>query len=184
MRLIRVLTAFLIVTASAVASSAQTITLEDTSAARAGVRIGYGGRGPDFAASFDSPRFADFVRFRADLGVGRWTDWFESWPPVGDDPSVMRMAGAVLLYVHRPELPPNLLMYGGVGFSAYLPRGVDVPRQRGTRLIFGIEGSGERWDIGPEVEVELPASRSESIPHISNNLLPTARIGVAIRRRF
>jgi hypothetical protein len=55
--------------------------------------------------------------------------------------------------------------------------------QRGTRLILGLEGSGERWDVGPEVELELPTAR-ESIPYVGNNLLPTARIGVAIRRRF
>jgi hypothetical protein len=182
MRLIRVLTAFVIVTGCAAASSAQTITLEDSSAARAGVRIGYGGRGPDLAASVDSPRFADLVRFRADVGVGRWTDWFESYPPAGDDPSVTRMAAAVLVFIRRPDLP-NMRAYGGIGVSAYMPNGVDMPRQRGARLIFGIEGSGEHWDVGPEVEIELP-SFHESIPYIGNNLLPTARIGVAIRRRF
>jgi len=182
MRLIRVLTAFVIVTACAAASSAQTITLEDTSAARAGFRIGYGGRGPDLAASFDSPRYADVVRFRAEVGVGRWTDWFESYPPAGDDPSVMRIAGAALLFFRRPDLP-NLRPYVGLGISANLPLGVHMRSQRGTRLILGLEGSGERWDVGPEVELELP-SFHESIPYVGNNLLPTARIGVAIRRRF
>ena len=184
MRLIRVLTAFVIVIAAADAGSAQTsITLEDSSAARVGVRIGYGGRGPDLAASFDTPRLADIFRFRADVGVGRWTDWFESYPPAGNDPSVTRMAAAVLLFVQRPELPPNIRMYGGVGISGYIPNGVEMPRQRGGRLIFGIEGSREHWDVGPEVEVEFPAAR-ESIPYVGNNLLPTARIGIAIRRRF
>ena len=183
MCLIRVLTAFLIVIAVAAPMSAQSsITLEDTSAARVGVRIGYGGRGPDLAASFDSPRYADVVRFRADLGVGRWTDWFESYPPAGNDPSVMRMAGAALLFFRRPDLP-NLRPYIGVGLSYNLPLGVDMLHQRSSRVILGLEGSGERWDVGPELDFELPSFR-ESIPYVGNNLLPTARIGVAIRRRF
>ena len=183
MRLIRVLTALPIITSCAAVSSAQTtITLEDTSAARVGLRIGYGGRGPDFAVSVDSPRLADVLRFRADLGVGRWTDWFESYPPAGNDPSVIRMAGATLLFFRRPDLP-NLRPYVGVGLSYNLPLGVDMLHQRSSRLILGLEGSGERWDVGPEVDFELPSFR-ESIPYVGNNLLPTARVGVAIRRRF
>ena len=46
---------------------------------------------------------------------------------------------------------------------------------------FGVEGFGGGWTVGPEFEADLPVERHHE-GHV--HLLPTTRVGVAIRRRF
>ena len=89
MRRIRVLAGTLtLLCAAAVSAEAQTITLVDNSSARGSLRLGYGGHGPDWDASIDSPLFANLVRFRAGMGIGKWDSEFDSHP----DPTVTRSA--------------------------------------------------------------------------------------------
>jgi hypothetical protein len=71
-----------------------------------------------------------------------------------------------------------------MGFSAYLPRHVDMDAQRGIRFIVGIEGSGDRWVVGPEVEIDVARPSDADRPFIDDNLLFAGRIGIAVRRRF
>jgi opacity protein-like surface antigen len=178
MRRIRVLAGTLIVIcATAVSAGAQTMTIIDNSSARASLRLGYGGHGPDWDASIDSPLFADLVRFRAGVGRDRWDSEFDSYP----DPTVTRFAASAIIFIRSPS---DLRPYVGLGLSRYVPRGGDWNAQTGKRLIAGMEGSGERWTVGVEVEIELPRDSGLDRPAVGNELLPTGRIGLAVRRRF
>ena len=161
-------------------ASAQ-ITVIDTSSTRAGVRVGYAGRGPDLEASIESPLFGDAVRFRGGVGTGHWVSEFGQRPPAGTDPKVTRLAASGILFLRRHPMTDYIRPYVGLGIAAYLPRGVDMNIQRGVRLIVGMEGSGDRWTLGPEVELDLPNQQG---PSVADDLLLTARIGIAIRRRF
>jgi hypothetical protein len=49
-------------------------------------------------------------------------------------------------------------------------------------MIAGLESSGERWDVGPDIEVDSPNAGAEYRAGI--NLIPAFRVGIAIRRRF
>ena len=64
--------AILFVAPAAPARAQTTVALVDYDTARAGIRVGHGGRGLDLQASVDSPRFGSLVRFRADVGHGHW----------------------------------------------------------------------------------------------------------------
>jgi len=176
-----VLTAIVTLLASAPWTASAQITLIDTSSTRAGVRVGYGGRGPDLEASIDSPLFGDAIRFRGGVGSGHWVSEFDQRPPAGTDPKVTRFAASGILFLRRHQTADYLRPYVGLGIAAYLPRGVDMNIQRGMRLIVGMEGSGDRWTVGPEVELDLPGQQG---PSVADDLLLTARIGIAIRRRF
>ena len=154
-------------------ASAQTIALADYDAARAGLRVGHGGRGLDLQASVDSPRFLSLVRFRADIGHGHWLGINSN----GDEPRVTRAAASALFYFapsYRPEFPA----YVGVGIGAYVPHGDGFPTRIGTRLIAGMEGSGNRWTVGLEGELDFTHGDRRK------DLLPTMRVGIAIRRHF
>jgi len=193
MRHIRLPLAILVlVAATSRQTAAQTVTKVDTDSARASITSCYGGRGLDWEASIDSPQLADHFRLRASVGQGRWVDGFESSPPAGTAPTVARLAADVI-FVALSHVPPQgtgprawpvLRPYGGVGISVYLPRGVDMIPQRGVRIIAGMEGSGDRWTIGPEVQIDLPRTNTISRPHHGDDLLFTGRIGIAVRRRF
>jgi hypothetical protein len=174
--LVLTLTISLIATTAAI-FAAQTITVYDNSGARAGLKVGYGGHGIDWETSIDSRSFADFVRFRGFLGHGQWVDWDSA--VVG---RITRAGAAVILM--RPRIgPEDVRGYVGLGISAYLPHRVDLSTQSGLRLIIGMEGSGERWTVGPEIELDLPKSK-DTAGFQRTELLPTGRIGIAIRRRF
>ena len=178
MRSIRILTAIItVIWATAVSAGAQTITLIDNTSARASLRVGYGGHGPDWDASIDSPLFANAVRFRAGVGQDRWDSEFDSYP----DPTVTRLGASAIIFIPSQY---DLRPYVGLGLARYLPRGLDWNAQTGKRLIGGMEGSGERWTVGLEVEIELPRPNAADGPLVDNELLPTGRIGIAIRRRF
>ena len=159
-----------------------TITIDNPDAPRASIRAGYGGHGVDWAASIDSPQLAELVRFRADVGYGRWVGLGETGPPAGLNPPVTRVAASVLLRIVMRESLPNLRPYWGVGIARYTPHHVDMDAQRGVRLIFGLDGIGDRWTIGQEVEVEIP--RTKDVPSTGQDLVPTVRIGIAVRRHF
>jgi hypothetical protein len=178
MRRIRVLTA--IVTLTSASAGAQTITTYDNSGARASLRIGYGGHGIDWDTSVDSPLLADLVRFRGSVGQGRWASEFDSSP----DPTVTRLAASAIVFIPPRYPQDDLRPYVGVGLSAYLPRGVGVNTRTGTRLIAGLEGSGERWTVGLEVELDLPRLNNVDRPAIGDDLFLAGRIGIAVRRRF
>jgi hypothetical protein len=45
-----------------------------------------------------------------------------------------------------------------------------------------MEGSVDRWTVGPELEFDLSPGKLDQFRR--TDLLPTARIGVAIRRHF
>ncbi len=180
-------------TATAPVSEAQTLTVHDPSGARAGFKTSYGGRGVDWETSVESPRFGDLVRLRAALGQGRWVGWSESLPPGGGDPVVTRVAGAVVFawqpqprYRGRHRSPViDLRPYVGVGYAAYVPQHPDMKGETGVRFILGVEGSGLRWTVGPEIELDAPRYHRTGAPRVARHgLAPTARIGIAVRRRF
>jgi hypothetical protein len=180
MRSIRILTAIVtVISATAVSAGAQTITLIDNTSARASLRVGYGGHGPDWDASIDSPLFANVVRVRAGVGQDRWDSEFDSYP----DPTVTRLGASAIVFI--PSNPNyDVRPYVGLGLARYIPRGAGWNAQTGKRLIGGMEGSGERWTVGVEVEIELPRPNAVDDPSVNRELLPTGRIGIAIRRRF
>ena len=177
--------------ATVTAAAGQTVI--DDSRARASLRPGYSGHGLDWDASVDSRLLAGAIRFRAGVGRGRWVDEFEQRPPVGLDPTIARVAGAMLFY-GRPRGHSGRIQsrgYAGPGISAFLPRGVDISPQAGLRLVAGVDVSGHRWTAGPEVEIDLPLyprtlhrAQSPSVPGTDGTLAPAFRIGFAIRRAF
>lgn len=156
---------------------AQTIALVNYDGARAGLRVGYGGRGLDLQTSVDSRRFLSLVRFRADVGHGHWVGIN------GEEftPTVTRVAASALFYFaprERPEFPA----YVGVGIGAFVPHGDGFPTRIGPRLTLGMEGFVDRWTVGPELEFELSPGNLDRFRR--KDLLPTARVGIAIRRHF
>ena len=157
---------------------AQTIApLPDYDAARAGLRVGYGGRGLDLQASVDSPRFISFVRFRADVGHGHWIG-------INNErfaPRVTRVAASAHLYFWRRNLP-GFSSYVGGGIAAFVPHGDDFATRTGKRVILGMEHSGDRWTVGPEIEIDLSSTRRDQFGR--RGLAPTMRLGIAIRRNF
>ena len=158
-------------------AAAQTITLEDTTNARAGVRVGYPGKGVDWDLSIDSPRFMDAIRFRADIGHGHWSGINSN----GDEPHVTRVAGAALLFIRPPDDPRTpLLGYVGIGFAAFVPHRAGMPTQKGRRILLGMEGSVNRWDFGPEIEIDLANPAYGQLDPLN----PDIRFGIAFRRRF
>ena len=178
MRLIRVVTAIVtLISATAATSAAQTITIDDNRGPRVGVTIGYTGHSPDFETSVDSPLLGDLVRVRAGVGRGRWDSEFDSYA----NPIVTRLAASALVFIRQPYL---VKPYVGLGIARYLPRGVDLQAQMGTRLIAGMEGSGERWTFGVELEIDLPHDDGIDRGIVQQELYPTGRIGFAVRRKF
>ena len=164
--------------APAASASAQTIALVNYDAARAGLRIGYGGHGLDLQASVDSRRFVSLVRFRADVGHGHWLGINNE----ENETRVTRLAASALFYFaphYRPEFPAYL----GVGIGAFVPHDDGFATRMGARLIAGMEGSGDRWTVGLEIELDLTAGTPlDRFPR--KDLLPTGRVGIAIRRHF
>jgi len=176
------LVAALLVLISGATSQAQTITIDDLNAARAGVRVGYGGKGIDWQTSIDSPLLAGIGRFRADVGVGHWVGVMSDIPaPAGRSPWVTRLGGSAILFLPHADTP-TIRPYLGLGVAAYMPHALGMSRQRGVRVIAGLESSGDRWDVAPEVEVDSPNSGGEYRAGL--NLIPALRVGLAIRRRF
>jgi hypothetical protein len=94
---------------------------------------------------------------------------------------VTRVAAAALFYFaprHQPEFPA----YVGMGVGAFIPHGDGFPTRMGARVIAGMEGSGDRWTVGLEVELDLTSGKLDRFSR--KDLLPTGRVGIAIRRRF
>lgn len=165
-------------------ASAQLVaTPYDTAAPRAGVTVGYGGRGIDWEVSADSRRMADLFRVRVSIGEGYWVGWDTSFPPAGTNPRVTRASAAALLYFHDRMLP-GFFGYAGLGVVATFPHHADMHTQFGPRFIVGMEGAGEIWSAGPEIQLDVPAPGPESRQFVRESLLPTARLGFAIRHRF
>jgi len=156
---------------------AQTIALADHDAARAGLRVGYGGRGLDLQASVDSRRFASLVRFRADVGHGHWLGINNE----ENAPMVTRVAASALFYF-APPYQPEFPAYVGVGIGAFVPHGDGFPTRMGARVIAGMEGSGDRWTVGLEVGLGLTRGRLDRCTR--RGLVRTGRVGMAIRRHF
>jgi len=159
-------------------ASAQTsVVLPNYDAARAGFRVGYGGHGVDLQASVDSPRFASLVRFRADVGHGDWVgiNNEEFAPPV------TRVAASALFYFsHRNQ--PEFPAYVGVGIGAFVPHDDGFRTRVGTRLTLGMELTVDRWTVGPELELDLTPGKLDQFRR--TDLVPTGRVGIAIRRGF
>jgi hypothetical protein len=178
-RILAALAIFVLSVAPAAPADAQTIiSLINYDAARAGLRLGYGGRGLDLQGSVDSRRFANLVRFRADVGHGNWLGINSN----GNEPRVTRAAASALFYfapAHQPDFPA----YVGVGVGAFVPHADDFPTRMGARLILGMEGYADRWTVGVELEFDFTSGKPlDGFPN--KDLLPTARVGIAIRRRF
>jgi hypothetical protein len=178
MQMMRTLAAALVlVGAMAADAGAQTISIDSPGAARASLRFGYGGHGLDWEPSVDSPLLVDLFRVRAAVGWGRWSSEFDSY----DDPTVTRVGGSALLFFPtRNDVKP----YIGLGIAAFVPRGVDLDRQIGARLIAGMEGTADRWTVGAEVEIDIPRPNRLDERSWREELYFTGRIGLAIRRRF
>ena len=174
MRVAHLLLVITLTGAAAAPVAAQTITLSDPGAARVGLKAGYGGHGLDWDASVDSPLLGDVLRFRGSVGQGLWHSEFDSSP----DPAVTRLAASALWFIRVPHI---VKPYVGLGAAAYLPGTGNFSAQRGARLTLGMEGSGERWTVGVEVELDLTDGRNR--PFV-DALYPTGRIGLALRRAF
>jgi hypothetical protein len=159
----------------AVCADAQTMTTEDLNAARASVRLGYGGDGPDWDVSLDSPKLADAFRIRAGIGHGSWVGINQN----RTEPAITRLSAVALLYLRPRQVTFDFFGYVGAGVVALMPQRSGTTTQLGTRVVLGMEGTLGRWTIGPEVEVDLP--RPDSGPPA---LVPTLRGGFALRRRF
>jgi hypothetical protein len=164
--------------ASAAPARAQTIVaLQDYDTARAGLRVGYGGHGMDLQASIDSRRYVSLARLRADVGHGHWLGInAEEFAP-----RVTRVGVSALFYFaprHQPELPA----YVGVGIAAFVPHADGFAARVGGRLILGMELSVERWTAGPEIEFDLTPGKLDRFQR--KELVPTFRVGIAIRRHF
>ena len=156
---------------------AQTITLANYDAARAGLRVGYGGHGLDLQASVDSPRFGSLVRFRADVGHGAWVG-------INNEefaPTVTRIAASALFYFAPRDLP-EFPAYVGVGIGAFVPHDDGFRTRMGTRLTLGMELTVDRWTVGPEIELDLTSGKRDQFRR--TDLVPTGRVGIAIRRHF
>ena len=167
----------LFVAPAAPAKAQAIVTQPDYGAARAGLRVGYGGHGLDLQASVDSPRFGSLVRFRADIGHGAWLG-------INNEefaPTVTRVAASVLFYFaprHLPEFPA----YVGAGVGAFVPHDEGYRTRVGTRVILGMELTVDRWTAGPELEFDLSPGNLDQFRR--KDLVPTIRAGIAIRRRF
>jgi hypothetical protein len=167
------------------------ITVSDPDAPRATIYAGYGGHGVDWEMAGDSRGFRSLVRLRGFVGQGRWVGVVETRPPAGLDPTVTR-AGVMVMLSERPDYGRSMKAYGGLGVAAYIPRGVDMKAQFGTRVVLGLEAIADGWSIGPEVQIDIPrpdssrASRSIGVPPYDDGtkLMPTTRIGIAVRKRF
>jgi len=170
----------LIVTTAAPAAAQITIIKAD--AARAAFRVGYGGRGIDLDGSIDSPRLAGLFRLRGSLGLGHWVGLGELPPPAGASPRVARAAASALMFFPMSGASSNVSSYLGIGIAAYSPLGVEMSRQTGKRVTWGIEGAGDGWTLGAEVEADLPDSRDNRLA--GYDLIPTVRVGFAVRRHF
>jgi hypothetical protein len=176
------LVAALVVLIGGTPTRAQTITIDDINAARAGVRVGYGGKGIDWQTSIDSPLLAGIGRVRADVGLGHWVGIVgEIPPPAGSSPWVTRLGGTGILFLPHADTP-TIRPYIGLGVAAYMPHATGMRRQRGVRMIAGLESSGDRWDVAPEVEIDSPTAGGDY--RAGMNLIPAFRVGLAIRRRF
>lgn len=185
MRHIAVLTGVVTLIVTTAAPAAAQITMLNPDAARAAFRIGYGGRGLDVDGSIDSPLLAGIFRLRGGLGQGRWVGLGEVPPPAGASPRVLRTAASALVFIPRGPLSQGVSTYVGLGVAAYSPLGVDMRRQIGRRVIWGIEGTGDGWTVGAEVEADLPDARdSTGLPSTGRDLIPAVRIGIAIRRQL
>jgi hypothetical protein len=77
---------------------------------------------------------------------------------------------------------PNLRPYWGVGIARYTPHDVDMDAQRGVRLTFGLDALGDRWTIGQEVELDIP--HTKGLMNTGQDLVPSVRVGIALRRHF
>jgi len=181
--------------------AAQDVNKLDLDSARIGATLLYGGHGPDVEIFTDSQALGTRVRFRAALGLGRWTD--QSGGGDGNQgpgaPQVMRMAFIVLgfgpaeCYVTKPHVitvpckditPPRKLLpraYGGGGVAIYLPRSESVRPHAGVRIVLGMEGRTR----AVEVQCDLPMSPApRARPVVRNGLDPQCRVGFGFRRFF
>jgi hypothetical protein len=159
---------------------AQTITLINPDGARAGVKVGYGGRGPDVSASIDSPQFGG-LRMRLDAGIGRWVGMDSQPPPAGTNPVVGRVAAMAIL-TWRPY-PENFRPMIGLGYAAYVPHHQEMLKQRGVRVLLGFDCVVDQWSVAPEIELDVPSYGGRPM-RTGADLLPTHRFGIAVRRRF
>jgi hypothetical protein len=184
-RRIEILTVALFV-ATAAPAAAQVITMIDHDSARAAFRVGFGGRGIDLDGSIDSPLLAGVFRVRGSVGQGRWVGLGEAPPPAGGSPRVVRAAASALLFIPMSPVSYGISSYVGLGVAVYSPRGVDLRRQIGRRVTWGIEGViSDRWTMGVEIEADLPESNIDAtFPSAGYDLIPAIRMGIAFRRHF
>ena len=170
--------------AAALPAAAQTFSVEDTEARRAGFIVGYAGNGADIQAALESRLLWDRVRFRAALGHGRWDETFLEHRTQLPPPRVTRLALS-LLRLTEPDRQVPVRGYVGGGFTVLMPHGFAA--QTAMHGVAGIESMGERWAIGPEVAIELPVYDSGVGVGTTRSrfpLWPAARISIAVRRRF
>ena len=173
-------------TMPAAAQDVTEITVSDPDAPRATLYAGYGGHGVDWEMAGDSRAFGSLLRFRGFVGQGRWVGVVDARPPAGLDPTVTR-AGVIMMLGERPGYGRGLKAYGGLGIAAFIPRGVEMKTQLGTRIVLGFEAIADGWSLGPELQLDVP--RPKSFPDSryfddGMTLMPTFRIGIALRKQF
>ena len=182
MHTMRFLTLLSLMTLMAGSATAQSLSVIDYDGPRAGVLADLEAGRLDVDVSVDSPVLFGGIRFRAGIGQGRWENEWEHGPPLSLEPRVTRLAGS-LLFVRRDG---PLTGHVGIGLAAYLPKHVELRAQRGVRLTGGMGYSGERWAIGPELEIDLPHPTRVLDPRVVRRpeLQPTFRLGIAVKRVF
>ena len=165
-------------------AAAQTFTVDDPDASRAGLIAGYAGHGLDVQASLESRMLWDRVRFRAAIGHGRWDETLEDGRLLQALPRVTRLAVSVLRFT-PPDRYVAVRGYAGAGFTWLKPHGLRL--QRGVHVMVGVEAMGERWTVGPELAAELPVPEQAWDLHPGRPrryLAPAARISIGVKRRF
>jgi hypothetical protein len=178
----------------AVAQELTELSISDSDAARATLFGGYGGHGVDWEMAADSRALGGVLRVRAFVGQGRWVGGIDTQPPAGLDPTVTR-TGVLVMLSERADYSSSLKAYGGLGFAVYLPRRADMNAHFGTRITLGLEAQGDGWSIGPELQIDVPRPRFfsnggpvkdvvDSLSPPGKHLMPTGRIGIAVRKRF
>ena len=170
-------------------AAAQSLPSNPADGARAGMRGWYRDGRVDWEASVDSFLVLNSLRLRGSVGTGRWEGINAEPLEGGHFPSVTSVAASLILtrgfndpYTGRTD--EHVRWFAGAGIAAYVPHTPGTRTQRGLRLLIGMDVSGRRWSIGPEIDVELTKGPGEQDQFVTLGLVPTIHGGIAIRRVF
>jgi hypothetical protein len=170
---------------TATSSTAQTITTYDMNGPRLGGGVSYGGHGLDGEISLDTRTLWNHFQIRASVAQGRWVGVERTVPPAGTDPTVSRAAISIIKNGRFDPYAP-VRLFGGLGVGVLVPRGVKMSTVAGFHALGGIEAVGDRWSLGPEIQIDGPLRHPDplTLERPGQFLSLTARIGFFVRRRL